>query len=266
MSDPNSPACKRGASQQQSQSLISGRTPRHYWRGCHAALVAVLLFSACAAPDPYARLTPAAPREVSVEVLVDAFNNRWPQRFKCTQTVVLDFGPVTRTFVGYLAVERPDRFRLQGMTEQGVKMFDLAHNEHNGDVVVMVPTDGMGEQALRSVSRDIQRVFLEQVRGAAARYDGVFQHLDARLDAAKLRGRLAGDPAKVDRYEACDGSGGLYRLDHYEWTPDLAYPTVLVLRDSGRYGGIAYKLTLRITDLKVVDKPFPVKTFFPGTE
>ncbi len=230
-----------------------------------AALVAVAgLLAACAAPDPYTRLEVTPPQILSDSQLQEAFNQRWPQTFTCTQTVVLDFGPVTRTFVGYLAVERPHRFRLQGMTEQGVKLFDLARNERDGDIVVLSASDELKDQALKSISRDVRRVFLSVATGTCAlKYDGFYQRLESRGGDADIRAWLTGDPPRLDSFEVCDSRGPLFRIDQYDWTPDLSRPAVIVLRDRG-HAGLPYKLTLRITDFKEMESPFAEKTFFPA--
>ncbi|MCC6574102.1 MAG: hypothetical protein IT462_09940 [Planctomycetes bacterium] len=293
MKTQNSPACERGLSHQVSQSVISERTPRHYWRGCHAAFAALLLLSACAAPDPYKRAIPPAISPIPAEFLVQKFNNRWPGSFKCTQTVILDFGPVTKTFVGYLAVDhtpadgaepRVARFRLQGMTEQGVKMFDLAHNERDGDIVVLAPSDEIKGEALKSISRDIQRVFLLELSGEVeAKQEGNYDLVCRRTSTPAIHARgflydSSSDPSSpplfrprrnrfwLDSMMVTDDRGPLFSLDQFEpqkFAGPEYLPSTIVLRDSGR-GSFPYKLTVRITDFKVVEKPFPEKTFFPN--
>jgi hypothetical protein len=256
---------------------------------CLLALAAALL-SACAETDPYKRIAPTPASDVDTSVLVKQFDNRWPRQFKCVQTVTIDFGPVTRTFTALLIVQRPGRFRLQGMTEQGLKLFDLAHNA--GRDKVIFKGDELGDEIVAGVSRDIRRVFLDELPGIAeSRHDDQFYYLAANTPELTTRAILTGGSGKmswavkgdnlresrvawVDRFELSDNSGELFRCAFYEWQtqpaesqsagPGSYFPGIVVLRDTGRQGkSYPYKLTLRITELTVRDTPWPDKVFNP---
>lgn len=230
------------------------------------ALVTLSL-AACAQSEPYRRLEPGPATEVPLTRLVEAYNTRWPAQFKSSQTVTLDFGPVTRTFSALLIVQQPGCFRLQGMTEQGLKIFDLAR-DGAGDHVIF-KGDDMGDQAVAQISRDIQRVFLDGFIGVpSASTRGSFQWLEGNTPSLTLRAKLAaqGQNLLVDCTELRDESGRLYALDSYEWTDTggFHHPQVIVLRDSGRQSGsYPYKLTLKINELAKRAAPWPEKTFRP---
>lgn len=232
-----------------------------------ASLALVTLgLAACAQPEPYRRLEPGPATEVPLTRLVEAYNTRWPAQFKSSQTVTLDFGPVTRTFSALLIVQRPGRFRLQGMTEQGLKIFDLARDE-TGDHVIF-KGDEMSDQAVAQISRDIQRVFLDGFKGVpSASTRNSCHRLEGNTPRFTLRANLAAlnQDLLLDRAELHDEAGRLYALDNYEWTADgLRYPQVIVLHDSGRQSGsYPYKLTLRINELVQRPAPWPERTFRP---
>jgi len=255
-----------------------------------------LLLVACAESEPYKRLVTGPTQEIATEKLVKAYDDRWPQQFKSVQTVTIDFGPVTKTFNALLIVQRPGRFRLQGMTEQGIKIFEVAHNE-SGDHVLF-RADEISDQTIASISRDIQRVFLQGLTGIPeSSRDQAFHYLEgnsAELTSRVLllggRGSMDGRPstwpeiplewmeitsrdAWVDRFEQIDRTGRLYCYAYFEWQHPqpkieaekwLFFPHVIVLRDSGRESkSYPYKLTIKITELTVRDTPWPEKTFKP---
>lgn len=261
-----------------------------------SALVVValsaLMLTACAESDPYKRLELRPTVEVTTYELVKAYNNRWPEQFKCVQTVTIDFGPVTKTFNALLIVQRSGKFRIQGMTEQGIKIFELAHNEE-GDHVLF-KADEMNEGTITGISKDIQRVFLEPLPGVAeSRRDAEHYYLEANTPSQVVRviivgemddGALAATPRRnegdqaaglwVDRVESDSTEGRLYCLGNYDWklkwhktgavTVGWFVPSVIVLRDSGRDSkSYPYKLTIKINELTVRDTPWPEKTFKP---
>lgn len=238
----------------------------------------------CAETDPYKRQPPAPTGDLSVSQAIEAYNARWPQQFKCVQTVTLDFGPVTRTLVGYLIVQQPGRFRLQGMTEQGLKIFDIIGD---GQITKTVfAADEFDAKTLANIARDIRRVFLNQadavvpmlrtslgdigwvVTGKVEINQGAGQ-TDVRLrnDQDTLRLRLVGRPPKLDAAAVVRDGNGLYRMDHYEWQQQdgQSRPGVIVLRERGvESRGPAYRLTIQITEFTPRDKPWPDKTFEAG--
>jgi len=234
-------------------------------------LACVLWLSSCAETDPYKRLEPAPTPEMSVKEAWQAYDARWPEAFKSVQTVTIDFGPQTRTLVGYLVVQRPHRFRLQGMTEQGVKLFDIAGREEGEDT--FSAAEEIDARALRNIARDIRRVFLDPWQVAPPENWNLAGSVNSQGDArrARLAGKyhdlnflLIGAPPRVDRYWVDDRSRTLFRVDQYEWKQLAAElrPSVIVLRESGvQSGGPAYRLTIQITDFTVRDKPWPAKTF-----
>ncbi len=195
------------------------------------------------------------------------------------QTVTIDFGPVTKTFNALLIVQRPALFRLQGMTEQGIKIFELVHNE-GGDQVIF-KADDMTDMAIASISRDIQRVYLSEIEQPfEASLDSPYvcvqkDHFEMRtfvrmatyFDAPLNRYGFK-ECLFVDAQEKFTPEGRLYRFDQYEWQAtknrDTFYPSIIVLRDSGRESkSYPYKLTIKITELTVRDTPWPEKTFKP---
>ena len=252
------------------------------------SLLLLLSLVACAEQDPYRRLEPGLATNLSTAQLVDAFNARWPQQFKCVQTVTLDFGPVTRTFNALLIVQRPGKFRLQGMAEQGLKLFELAHDEA-GDHVIF-KGDDISTKVIEGISRDIRRVFLDPFARVEGSTEGdQYYYLEGNTSRLTMRAAMVGEilgPRDIttramlardahaswpDCAEALDSEGVKYRFRQYNWVTteasgaDLAfYPSVIVLRDSGREsGGPPYKLTIKINELTLRGSPWPEKTFKP---
>ena len=240
--------------------------------------LSVLLLTACAESDPYRRLeAKLLEKPISTQVVSTHLEIRWPTQFKTVQTVTIDFGPVTKTFNALLIIQRPGKFRLQGMTEQGIKIFELAHNEQ-GDHVLF-KADEVTHQTIASISRDIQRVYLTEIKEPfEVMNDGAFVCVQKDHFDLRTRLRLAYFPDVpltryglkeslfVDAQEMTSGEGRLYRFDQYEWavTADYFIPHVIVLRDSGRESkSYPYKLTIKISDLTVRDTPWPEKTFKP---
>lgn len=248
---------------------------------------AVVLIGACAEVDPYRRLDPGATGAVTGEQAASAFDHRWPAQFKAVQTVTIDFGPVTRTLVGYLIVQQPGRFRLQGMTEQGIKLFDIIGGA-NGELTVAFAADEFDRKVLANIARDIRRVFVATVASLVG--DGFEAGVSADSAPAKVRlaGRqselhlwLAGLLHEVDSYDYRRDGRSLFRADYYEWkdfdadadnaarpTPgSLFLPSVVVLRERGvQSDGPAYKLTIEITELTVRKKAWPDRVFEPAPE
>jgi hypothetical protein len=248
-------------------------------RTCCILLVALFL-GACAVTDPYTRADAAATGDLTEADIALAFNSRWPARFKCVQTVTLDFGVQTRTLTGYLIVDQPGRFRLQGMTEQGLKLFDVIGDGSTTTVVFAV--EEFDAKVIDSIARDIRRVFLAGVRSIQGQIrpkpDGgrlQLGYVDATMRATDsgttatllglpgdLRLNLVGATKRVDWYEYIQSGRALYRVDQYEWQD--AYPSTIVLREPGiQSDGPPYKLTIKITELTVRDKPWPDKMFTP---
>lgn len=243
-----------------------------------AIIMLALLLAACAETDPYKRLEPAPTPALDTAAVADAFNTRWPRQFKCVQTVTLDFRVTTRTLMGYLIVQRPGRFRLQGMSEQGLKLFDIAFD--NGELRRIFAAEEFDQAVLENIARDIERVFLLQAEGDEGRTTlgagGLaFSQAQVREDESGTRAnmlgkhgelqlRLAGDPPRVDWYDYRQSERSLYRVDQYEWKDfDGAYlPSVIVLRERGvQSKGPPYKLTIAISEFTVRDRPWPDKTF-----
>lgn len=228
-------------------------------------LLPALLLCACAEVDPYRRAEAARTPALTADAACEAFNNRWPAQFKCVQTVTLDFGPVTRTLVGYLVVQRPGRFRLQGMTEQGLKVFELVGDGE--DTRILFAADDMQDNVLQNIARDIRRVFLTTAHAGGS----TTAELEACDSGTRLRVRggeithrslLVGTPPLVDQYEIFKGGRRTHRVDHYEWKDNR--PGVVVLRETGRESkGPPYKLTIRITEFTTRDTPWPDKVFAP---
>lgn len=243
-------------------------------------VLSALMLTACAESDPYKRLEPSALEIKPSEYLVEMhLQSRWPRQFKTVQSVTIDFGPVTKTFNALLIIQRPGMFRLQGMTEQGIKIFEFSHNE-SGDHVLF-KAEEITDQTIESVSRDIQRVYLTEIKepfGLEAesgyvyvkkdRFDHTTQLKLVHFPDAPLNRYGYKEMLFVDSQEVSSAEGRLYRFDHYEWqaTKDanVFYPSVIVLRDSGRESkSYPYKLTIKITELTVRDTPWPEKTFKP---
>lgn len=247
------------------------------------AIVLALLLTACAETDPYKRLEPAPTPAMETKQAAEAFNARWPKRFKAVQTVTIDFRVKTMTMVGYLIVQG-DSFRLQGMTEQGMKLLDIAC--HEGRTRTVFAADEFDDMVISSISRDIERVFIE-------RWDAN-QVVDTDSDEVMLefwsgdvetdeRGvtaywqvrqgeipiRLTGTPPLVDWYKYNRDSRNLYRVDHYEWREfgDHFAPSVVVLRERGVVSnGPSYKLTIKLTELETREQPWPESIFIPEDE
>lgn len=245
-------------------------------------LLLLLALTACAETDPYKRLDPAPTGELSNEAAADAFDERWPVQFKCVQTVTIDFRVVTRTLTAYLAVQRPGRFRLQGMTEQGLKLFDIAHAD--GVTTRVFAAEEFDAKILDNIARDTIRVFLSTAQSATGgfrtslgEFGLMFVSSSSQEDQSGSRvafdGRkgeltlqLVGNPPSVDWYTEGASGRDLYRVDQYEWQQfgDVFAPSVIVLREPGiQSDGPAYKLTVKITELTVRDKPWPEKMFTP---
>ncbi|MCA8915890.1 MAG: hypothetical protein KDB90_10805 [Planctomycetes bacterium] len=243
-----------------------------------ALILLLLTLVGCAETDPYKRLEPAPTPELTGAAVTAAFNERWPEQFKCVQTVTIDFRITTRTLVGYLVVQRPDRFRLQGMTEQGLKLFDVV-GDGSTETVVFAAEEFDGK-VITNIARDIRRVFLLSAlfKPGWIRTRPDFGHLrvdEAQLQAtelgtrAKLLGQsgdlsvnLVGDPAHVDWYEYQQSDRPLYRVDQYDWREQR--PSTIVLREPGvQSDGPPYKLTIKITEFTARDKPWPDRLFEP---
>ena len=243
------------------------------------------VFAACAETDPYKRIEPAPTPELGAEEVADAFNTRWPESFKCVQTVTLDFHVETRTLVGYLIVQQPDRFRLQGMTEQGLKLFDIAHND--GQLIKNFAADEFDAKVLENIARDIRRVFLSNIatetggfRSSLGAAGLTFANSEISGGASGTRaailGRhgdlalnLTGDPPRVDWYDYIQSDRSLYRVDHYEWQEfdDLFLPSTIVLRERGiQSDGPSYKLTIKINEFTKRESTWPEKVFEPEDE
>lgn len=262
------------------------------------SLLLPLVSAACAESDPYKRLEHNTPTywpnghvmwehvgtsEERRTYVLDEFKERWPTQFKSVQTVTIDFGPVTKTFNALLIIQRPGKFRLQGMTEQGIKIFELAHDDRGDHVVFQ--GEGISNQSMDSISRDICRVFLDPLPGVVETkrtFDCFFLEANSRslTYCARMipfaqppwnKGRNPWfGPARLDRLVARRDDGELYRFDQYEWGPpeyrdgNPFIPHVIVLRDSGRESkSYPYKLTIKISELTVRDTPWPEKTFKP---
>ncbi|MCZ7605956.1 MAG: DUF3261 domain-containing protein [Planctomycetota bacterium] len=259
---------------------------RPLWRRLHAGssvpftaiLLLALALAACAETDPYKRLEPAPTPALDAATVAGAFNARWPEQFKCVQTVTLDFRVTTRTLMGYLIVQRPGRFRLQGMSEQGLKLFDIAFAD--GELIRIFAAEEFDQAVLENIARDIERVFLLETEFAESRTTlgagGLaFNQAEVREDESGARAnmlgkhgelqlRLAGDPPRVDWYDFRQSDRSLYRVDQYEWKDfDGAWlPSVIVLRERGvQSKGPPYKLTIAISEFTARDRPWPDKTF-----
>jgi hypothetical protein len=243
-------------------------------------LLALLLW-ACADTDPYRRAEPAMTRDLTREEAARAFNDRWPRQFKAVQTVTLDFRVETRTLVGYLVIQRPDKFRLQGMTEHGLNLFDLVGDAQGDHIVSAV--EEFNEGVLSDVARDIRTVFL--LEEATGLYDGSggdagkihwgeAVHIEPDDEGTWVRFRVrpqhtdawvVDDPPLVDWYEHHPIPGRTpLRVNHYEWGDRFgrALPDIVVVRNPGlRLGGARYKLTICTTQLDVRDEPWPDAVF-----
>ncbi|MBZ0137964.1 MAG: DUF3261 domain-containing protein [Planctomycetes bacterium] len=247
-----------------------------------AVILIALMLAACAETDPYKRLDPAPTPEMPDAEVGQAFVDRWPRQFKCVQTVTLDFRVASRTLVGYLVVQRPGRFRLQGMSEQGLKLFDITYDQ--GKLTRVFAAEEFDAAVLTNVARDIRRVFLSMTDdesmslvdqadfgllfGAVRPGDGGVR-ASIRFPYGDLKMHLVGVPPRVDWYEYRQSGRYLYRVDHYEWS-DVggAYlPAVIVLREPGiQSDGPAYKLTIKITEFTERENPWPDKVFQPEGE
>jgi hypothetical protein len=254
-----------------------------------AILMIALLLAACAQTDPYARLEPAPTPELSAQEADAVFEDRWPAHFKCVQTVTIDFGVQTRTLVGYLIVQHAARFRLQGMTEHGLKLFDVAYDE--GRTTRVFSAEEFDGKVLDNIVRDTGRAFLGFF---GTRADSKFFPPPSEADPPvnwnqlvsvtrrdsstriTLHGRRSdllvnavGDPPRVDWYAARQSGRDLYRVDHYEWRDfdGLYLPSVIVLCEPGiQSDGPPYKLTIKVTELTPRDTPWPDRVFSPEGE
>ncbi|MCB9893838.1 MAG: hypothetical protein H6839_05295 [Planctomycetes bacterium] len=229
-------------------------------------ILSLLLLAGCAQTDPYARMehvTITPNYELTPEAAVDAFNDRWPEQFKCVQTVTIDFRIVTRTLVGYLVVQQPGKFRLQGMSEQGLKLFDIAFQD--GEVHKVFAAEEFDAHVLADIARDIERVFLKSLNGTATvRSSNGGTRALIQGDHAEIAANFVGEPPLVDWFEYRQSERALFRVDQYEGRMfgDLYLPSVIVLREPGiQSDGPPYKLTIKITDFTVRDKPWPDKLF-----
>lgn len=252
--------------------------------GPRAVVVAVfsaVLLSACAESDPYKRIetVPIGSRsQLVLDNVQSSYNSRWPERFKSVQTVTIDFGPVTRTFSALIVFQLPGSFRIQGLTEQGIKIFDLIH-DGNGDRVVF-RADDMSDETIAAVSRDIRRVYLSSLTGRIETElsDGeVLLTKDSFALTTQIRMAYQPDPPIdvsykpflwLDSQSCSNREGELYSFRQYEWKAfhrGITYlPSVIVLRDSGRESkSYPYKLTIKISELTVRIDPWPEKTFKP---
>ncbi len=256
-------------------------------KGLALVMLLSVLLSACAETDPYRRIEPAATDDAATSAH-GAFNRRWPAQFKAVQTVTLDFRVTTRTLVGYLIVQGHDRFRLQGMTEQGIKLFDIVGV--GGDSRVLFAAEELDARVLENITRDIRRVFLlESLEvGSGVRYRTTLGEIGDVLVAAparvlsqgpsgataefsgqhgQLRAHVVGKPPHVDWYDFRRDDRSLYRVDHYEWQEigGMFVPTTIVLRERGvQSNGPPYKLTIMLTELTVRDEPWPDAVFEVG--
>lgn len=241
-------------------------------------ILTALLLPACAETDPYKRLDPAPTPELNSGQAADAFNDRWPGRFKCVQTVTIDFRVQTMTLVGYLIVQ-DDSFRLQGMTEQGLKLFDIAHS--GGETKTVFAADEFDDSIIENISRDIRRVFTKHVVGGDMFFnDGPHIRWDLKPRESELRAvyrrngdefpiLLTGTPPLVDWYEHNRDDRNLYRVDHYEWREfgEQFLPSTVVLRERGVISdGPSYKLTIKINEFETRDTPWPEQVFDPPEE
>ena len=244
-----------------------------------ALAVAAIVFAACAKTDPYRRLEPELPLVQSQAELLAAYNNRWPDRFKCVQTVTIDFGPVTRTLVGYLIVQKPGKFRLQCMTEQGIRLLDIVGNSYGPKT--LFAAEEFDDVTVDRISRNIAQVFLHVVRPSnkvqPGRGGGIREWWEATGNGIELvqgrgapepnlffRARLTGNPPQVDWIKACWNEANQYRIDHYEWRNlgESLRPSVIVLRDRATLPrGRPYKLTIQLTELTAQQQPWPESTF-----
>ena len=249
--------------------------------GAACLLLSLLVLGGCAETDPYKRLERAETPALSAEQAARAFNTRWPAQFKVVHTVTIDFRVTTRTLVGYLVVQSPGdfrspgRFRLQGMSEQGIRLFDIADDGQG--TRVLHADEEVDSVMLESISRDVRRIFLESWQAGMVSFedDGAGVPLwkgevkpscsgaravpDDRMRERRIF--LMGDPPRTDWYEYRRE----YRVDHYEWRDQGGFfaPSVIVLREGG---SPAYKLTIRITDFEQRDEPWPDAVFAAGDE
>lgn len=239
-------------------------------------IAAIALFvGGCAETDPYKRLDPAPTATLTAEQAVAAYDARWPEQFKAVQTVTLDFGPVTRTLVGYLIVQQPGRFRLQGMTEQGITLFDIVDDGKTQPRVVSA-VEEFDQRTLDQIIGVTWRIFMHRMgKGSAgSSSDRVWlepapggltlrKQSNAGEDVLWRSALLVGDPPRVDSMRASKGPE-LYRIDYYDWKAfgDVTVPSTIVLRDRGvQPKGPPFKLTMQITEFTVRDKPWPDRVF-----
>ncbi|MBE7492160.1 MAG: hypothetical protein HS108_10445 [Planctomycetes bacterium] len=237
--------------------------------------ICVLALGGCAETDPYKRLDAAPTPRLTVEQAIAAYDSRWPQQFKAVHTVTLDFGPVTRTLVGYLIVQQPGRFRLQGMTEQGITLFDIA-DDGTGRSRVVSTVEEFDMRILEQISDVTRRIFMHRMgdhRNAAGPASAWVESGPAGTGIRVRTGSgenvlfrtalLVGDPPRVDSLRASTGPE-LYRIDCYDWKTfaDISVPSTIVLRDRGvSPKGPPYKLTMQITEFTVRDRPWPDRVF-----
>jgi hypothetical protein len=271
-------------------------------RGAFPAALLLMMAAGCAMPDPLRTPDPFAPLEaghtpeLSADDAARLFSERWPERFRCVHTATLDFGVQTRTLTGYLAVERPGMFRLQGMTEHGVRLFEMVRNGEN--LSILSNTEEFSADVLHSVARDVSRVFLQEwpegEPGGRASYTRTALGSDSATVqyATRFAGidlRATGTPSRVVRYELnvasppypdrlmlemrddgfCIPGAQRCRVDHYEWREfgELLLPSVVVLRHYGKgEGDPPYKLTIQITSFETRDTPWPERLFLPPEE
>lgn len=243
-----------------------------------AFMLLATLACACAETDPYKRLPGG---DVAVEATdaqaQQAFDTRWPVQFKAVQTVTIDFGPVTRTLVGYLIVQQPGRFRLQGMTEQGIKVFDIVGDDAGHQIAFAAPE--FDQKILGNIARDIRRVFVSRVHtlvGSTPQAAATGSRATFSAGATELKTVLVGKEHHIDNYDFRRDGRSLYRVDHYEWKDfdadaeaaarpapgSLMLPSVIVLRERGvQSDGAPYKLTVEVTELAVRKKEWPSRVF-----
>lgn len=221
-------------------------------------LAVFVLAVGCAMSDPYPPVEQSPiPESVTDEALVGAFNGRWPETFKSVQTVTIDFRVKTLTLTGYLVVQGR-KFRLQGMNEQGIRLFEFAWDGETLHEYFI--GDGIEAHVLHDVARDIQRIFTTRIAAANVHRDDEGATLKVVSGENEFRAILTGENARVVDYREIDNSRLMYRVRHYEYAEGL--PTVVVLRDNGYASqGPKYILTVKIEEFTPRDEPYPDRVF-----
>jgi hypothetical protein len=229
-------------------------------------LVCLLLAACASAPDPWQRMDPAPTPRITPDESASKVRDRWPRQFRAVQTVTVDFGPVARTVVGYLIVQQPGQFRLQGMSEQGLRLFEIIGR--GDELEVLYSIDEFDGAVLESIARDIRRVFADGVPlPGEARLDFGHDGTVARWVSGghETRAVLVGPDALVDSIEVRRDGRMHWRADHYEWQPHEhgSFPSVVVLRERGE---VSYRLTVQTTRLDARETPWPDGLFAGGGE